>query len=128
MESQSLEIITKETVQSSVIDRVLIVDIRKKEDFDSGTFPTAVSLPADDAFDEPTENSPFGSLKPGKIGSLGLIRSRGKNVIVLAGYATADAQTFAFQLLKLGYPKLCCLNGGFDYLDQIGATLTVPSS
>jgi len=122
------EIITKETVQSSVIDRVLIVDIRNKDDFDSGTFPTAVSLPADDAFDEPTENTPFGSLKPGKIGSLGLIRSRGKNVIVLAGYATADAQTFAFQLLKLGYPKLCCLNGGFDYLDQIGATLTVPSS
>ena len=128
-QDDGFEVITKESIQSSVIDRVLIVDIRKAEDFNSGTFPTAVNLPADDAFDpEPTPSAPFGSLKPGRLGSLGLIRSRGKNVIVLAGYGTSDAQTFTFQLLKLGYPKLSCLNGGFEYLDQIGATLTVPST
>ena len=92
-----------------------------------GTLPGAVNLPSDEAFEAPTEQSPSGSLKPSNAAALGLIRARGKSVIAICGATTRDAQEFGAQLVRLGYPKVATLSGGFDMLDQTGATLTVPS-
>ena len=106
---------------------MVIIDIRTNDKFKSGTFPTAINLPASDAFARPNDTVALYSLKLGNPSSLALVRARGKSLIVICGEATADAQEFAAILMRLGYPKVCCLSGGFNSLDQIGATLTVPS-
>ena len=53
----------KDFEKSAVVDRVLVVDIRSEEEFKMGTLPGAVSIPADLAFEDPSEDQPFGSLK-----------------------------------------------------------------
>jgi rhodanese-related sulfurtransferase len=40
-----------------------VVDIRSEEDYKNGTLPGAINLPAISAFDPPSQEYPFGSLK-----------------------------------------------------------------
>ena len=115
-----------EILKTAVLDRIFIVDVRTESEFRDGTLPGAHNLPAADAFDEPSEENPFGALKSTHPTAIRLITSRFKSIIVIAASTTADAQSFVFSLLKLGYPRLCTLHGGFTHLEQIGATLSIP--
>merc|ERR1712150_64456 len=87
---------------SSVLDRIIIVDCRSSDDYALGTLPGALNLPADVAFEAPTEQAPLGSLKPTPQ-ALSLIRARGTSgVIAVCGATTREAQQFGSQLIRLG--------------------------
>ena len=115
-----------EVMKTAVLDRLFIVDIRSADEYRDGTLPGAHNLAASEAFEEPTEENPFGALKSGHPTAIRLITARFKSIIIIAGSTTAAAQSFVFSLLKLGYPRLCTLHGGFDHLERNGATLSIP--
>jgi len=112
--------------KTAVLDRIFIVDVRAESEYRDGTLPGAYNLPAAEAFDEPSEENPFGALKSTHPTAIRLITARFKSIIVIAANTTAESQSFVFSLLKLGYPKLCTLHGGFTHLEKIGATLSIP--
>ena len=45
--------------QSSVLDRIVIIDIRPQDDYQTGTLPGALSLPADSVWVHNFENANF---------------------------------------------------------------------
>ncbi|XP_073458053.1 TBC domain-containing protein kinase-like protein [Aquarana catesbeiana] len=98
--------------------KLLVVDIRNSEDFNRGHIPGSINMPFGSAF------TADGELVPG-LASATLQSFKGK-VIVSVGHVSSNAAEFAAHLVKLGYPRVCILDGGINKMKPTGL-LTVPS-
>ncbi|KAM9329778.1 TBC domain-containing protein kinase-like protein isoform 2-T2 [Gastrophryne carolinensis] len=98
--------------------KLLVVDIRNSEDFNRGHIPGSINMPFGCAF------TTDGELVPGPA-SATLQSFKGK-VIVSVGHVSSNAAEFAAHLVKLGYPRVCILDGGINKMKPTGL-LTVPS-
>ncbi|XP_066429997.1 TBC domain-containing protein kinase-like protein [Eleutherodactylus coqui] len=107
---------TKKTKSSK--PKLLVVDIRNSEDFNRGHIPGSINMPYGSAF------TADGELVPGPA-SATLQSFKGK-VIVSVGHVSTNAAEFAAHLVKLGYPRVCILDGGMNKMKPTGL-LTVPS-
>ncbi|KAM4707587.1 TBC domain-containing protein kinase-like protein isoform 2-T2 [Discoglossus pictus] len=98
--------------------KLLVVDIRSSEDFNRGHIPGSINVPFGSAF------TMEGDLLQGPA-SATLQSLKGK-VIVIVGHVMLNAAEFAAHLVKLGYPRVCILDGGINKMKLTGL-LTVPS-
>ncbi|XP_063775322.1 TBC domain-containing protein kinase-like protein isoform X2 [Pseudophryne corroboree] len=98
--------------------KLLVVDIRQSEDFNRGHIPGSINMPFGSAF------TTDGELVPGPA-SATLQSFKGK-VIVSVGLVSTNAAEFAAHLVKLGFPRVCILDGGINKMKPTGL-LTVPS-
>uniref|UniRef100_A0A8C5LNK1 TBC domain-containing protein kinase-like protein n=1 Tax=Leptobrachium leishanense TaxID=445787 RepID=A0A8C5LNK1_9ANUR len=98
--------------------KLLVVDIRNSEDFNRGHIPGSINLPFGSTFTTEGELAQCPT-------SAMLQNFKGK-VVVVVGHAAKNAAEFAANLVKLGYPRVCILDGGINKMKLTGL-LTVPS-
>ncbi|KAM4808871.1 TBC domain-containing protein kinase-like protein isoform 2-T2 [Rhinophrynus dorsalis] len=98
--------------------KLLVVDVRASEDFNRGHIPGSINMPFGSAFTTEGELVPCPA-------SATLQSFKGK-VIVSVGNVAQNAAEFAAHLVKLGYPRVCILDGGINKMKLTGL-LTVPS-
>ncbi|XP_056422015.1 TBC domain-containing protein kinase-like protein [Hyla sarda] len=98
--------------------KLLVVDIRNSDDFNRGHIPGSINMPFGSSF------TGDGELVPGPA-SATLQSFKGK-VIVSVGHVSTNSAEFAAHLVKLGYPRVCILDGGMNKMKPTGL-LTVPS-
>ncbi|XP_075056911.1 TBC domain-containing protein kinase-like protein isoform X2 [Mixophyes fleayi] len=107
---------TKKTKSSK--PKLLVVDIRNSEDFNRGHIPGSINMSFGSAF------TADGELVPGPVS--GTLQSFKGKVIVSVGLVSTNTAEFAAHLVKLGYPRVCILDGGINKMKPTGL-LTVPS-
>ncbi|KAM8940080.1 TBC domain-containing protein kinase-like protein [Pelodytes ibericus] len=98
--------------------KLLVVDIRNSEDFNRGHIPGSMNMPFGSAF------TVEGDLVQCPV-SATLQSFKGK-VVVIVGHVATNAAEFAAYLVKLGYPRVCILDGGINKMKLTGL-LTVLS-
>uniref|UniRef100_UPI00398F4B54 TBC domain-containing protein kinase-like protein n=1 Tax=Pristiophorus japonicus TaxID=55135 RepID=UPI00398F4B54 len=98
--------------------KLLVVDIRSSEEFTRGHISGSINIPYSSAF------SPDGDLIP--CASTSLLQSFKGRVIVIVGNVVRNAADFTAHLVKLGYPRVCILDGGINKMKPTGL-LMVPS-
>nr|XP_033812404.1 TBC domain-containing protein kinase-like protein isoform X1 [Geotrypetes seraphini]XP_033812413.1 TBC domain-containing protein kinase-like protein isoform X1 [Geotrypetes seraphini]XP_033812421.1 TBC domain-containing protein kinase-like protein isoform X1 [Geotrypetes seraphini]XP_033812429.1 TBC domain-containing protein kinase-like protein isoform X1 [Geotrypetes seraphini]XP_033812438.1 TBC domain-containing protein kinase-like protein isoform X1 [Geotrypetes seraphini] len=106
---------TKKTKSSK--PKLLVVDIRNSEDFNRGHIPGSINIPFASAF------TAEGDLVQGT--ATATLQSFKGRVIVIVGHMHHIAE-FAAHLVKVGYPRVCILDGGINKMKPTGL-LTVLS-
>uniref|UniRef100_H3AH06 TBC domain-containing protein kinase-like protein n=1 Tax=Latimeria chalumnae TaxID=7897 RepID=H3AH06_LATCH len=107
---------TKKTKSSK--PKLLVVDIRNSEDFNRGHISGSINIPYSLAF------GADGDLV--QCAATTTLQSFKGRVIVIVGLVMKNAASFAAHLVKLGYPRVCILDGGINKMKPTGL-LTVPS-
>ncbi|XP_059507508.1 TBC domain-containing protein kinase-like protein isoform X2 [Stegostoma tigrinum] len=98
--------------------KLLVVDIRSSEEFTRGHISGSINIPYSSAF------SPDGELI--QCASTSLLQSFKGRVVVIVGNIVRHAADFTAHLVKLGYPRVCILDGGINKMKPTGL-LMVPS-
>ncbi|XP_075464644.1 TBC domain-containing protein kinase-like protein isoform X2 [Ascaphus truei] len=114
--SSQLKAISKKNKSSK--PKLLMVDIRNSEDFNRGHIPGSINMPFGSAFTVEKELVQCPA-------SATLQSFKGK-VVVMVGHVVQNAAEFAAHLVKMGYPRVCILDGGINKMKLTGL-LTVPS-
>ncbi|XP_069487029.1 TBC domain-containing protein kinase-like protein isoform X1 [Ambystoma mexicanum] len=108
--------LTKKTKSSK--PKLLVVDIRNSEDFNRGHIPGSINIPFGSAFTAERELV--------QCPATAMLQSFKGRVIVVVGHVTQNIAEFAGHLVKVGYPRICILDGGINKIRPTGL-LTVPS-
>ncbi|XP_048467290.1 TBC domain-containing protein kinase-like protein [Rhincodon typus] len=98
--------------------KLLVVDIRSSEEFTRGHISGSINIPYSSAF------SPDGELI--QCAPTSLLQSFKGRVVVIVGNIVRHAADFTAHLVKLGYPRVCILDGGINKMKPTGL-LMVPS-
>ncbi|XP_041040392.1 TBC domain-containing protein kinase-like protein isoform X1 [Carcharodon carcharias] len=98
--------------------KLLVVDIRSSEEFTRGHISGSINIPYSSAF------SLDGELI--QCASTSLLHSFKGRVVVVVGNVVRNAADFTAHLVKLGYPRVCTLDGGINKMKPTGL-LMVPS-
>lgn len=92
--------------------RLIVIDIRRKEDFVRGMIPGSINMPYTSAFTDK------GDLVA--TAALDALESSKNLVKVVVDSSGRNCSTFANRLLKLGYSKVCMLHKGMDAIKNTG--------
>ncbi|XP_078532731.1 TBC domain-containing protein kinase-like protein isoform X1 [Lissotriton helveticus] len=98
--------------------KLLVVDIRNSEDFNRGHIPGSINIPYGSAFNAEGELV--------QCPSTATLQSFRGRVIVVVGNVAPNTAEFAGHLVRVGYPRICILDGGINKIRPTGL-LTVPS-
>ena len=106
--------------------KAFVIDVRSKSEFKLGALPDSLNIPYNNA---ETFDSETGELKV-KHESLELARLKKSKVVCVVGSTAgqSDAKSFAEQLLKLNYFRVCYLHNGIEIFRTLNGILCVPDT